>query len=438
MQLSLTSLLLAASSLAAAAPSAKTEFDPSSYKKNFVTCKAVDRGGPTPVDVDLKLAYLDINPTAHRVIIMSHGWPSLWTTYRNQIQTLGKDYRLIIPEHRGYGDSEHPHDLFESNTMPDVSITHILSASLYAYLAVANSWNFQFVNDFMCIMDHAGVNAGVCMGNDFGAQVCWEAARSRPDRFIGVFNAGIPYVSSAFDFVPTEKLVDLAPGFGYQLYLSNNPTGGATELDADPRNAIRSCAQVADSKVPKKFLVDQTSFLGAWREANKQANRTDIPASGIMSQKVEDYMVASYKKQGFYNTFNGYQRRNRYDTWQFERAQGNYTISQPTFVLYQTKDPVADWAGVALALGSYKFLTNHYNAVCIPTSVFTNRATLVMCAFTNSVYNRPLPPPIGHTRSSLMPMMPISTNGLAMSHFPASNSWCVLRCSISCESYCTA
>ncbi|KAJ3495188.1 hypothetical protein NLG97_g3574 [Lecanicillium saksenae] len=343
MRLSITSLLLVASSLASAAPAAHnatttTDFDPSSYKKNFARCKAVDRGGLTPVNVELKLAYLDINPTASKVIVMSHGWPSLWTTYRNQIQTLGKDYRLIIPEHRGYGDSEHPHDLFESNTMPD------------------------FVDDFMCVMDHAGVNAGICMGNDFGAQVCWEAARSRPDRFIGVFNAVVPYVSSAFDFVPTEKLVELAPGFGYQLYLSNNATGGAVELDADPRDAIRSCAQVADSKVPAAFLKDQTSFLGAWRAANQKANRTDIPASGIMSKKVEDYMVASYQKQGFYNTFNGYQRRNRYDTWRFERAQGNYTISQPTFVLYPTKDPVADWAGVALALGSYKFLTNHYNA----------------------------------------------------------------------------
>ena len=37
----------------------------------------------------------------------------------------------------------------------------------------------------MCIMDKAGVKEGVCVGNDFGAQVCWEAGRSRPDRFIG-------------------------------------------------------------------------------------------------------------------------------------------------------------------------------------------------------------------------------------------------------------
>lgn len=102
--------------------------------------------------------------------------------------------------------------------------------------------------------------------------------------------------------MPTEKLVELAPGFGYQLYLSNNATGGAVEMDADPRSAIRSCAQVADSKVPEAFLKDQTSFLGAWRAANAAADRSDIPASGIMSRKVEDYMVASYRKQGFYNS----------------------------------------------------------------------------------------------------------------------------------------
>lgn len=113
--------LLALVHLVAATP-ATNDFDPNAYKKSFAKCRAVDRGGLTPVNVELNIAYLDINPTANKVIVMSHGWPSLWTTYRNQIQTLGKDYRLIIPEHRGYGDSSHPHDLFESNTMPDVSL----------------------------------------------------------------------------------------------------------------------------------------------------------------------------------------------------------------------------------------------------------------------------------------------------------------------------
>ncbi|KAK5994734.1 Epoxide hydrolase A-like protein [Cladobotryum mycophilum] len=329
------SMAFAALASAIAAPK---PFNPNAYTKKFATCKATERGDGTPVDIKLKLAYLDINPTAEKVLVMLHGWPSLWTTYRNQILSLGQEYRLIIPEHRGYGDSEHPHDLFESNTMPD------------------------FVDDVMCMMDNAGVKAGVCVGNDFGAQVCWEAGRMRPDRFIGVFNIVVPYVSSAFPFAPTEKLVEIAPGFGYQLYLSNNASGGAIEMDADPRNGIRSCAQIATSEVPEHFLKDQTSFLQSWYEDNKKNGRKDIPFSGIMSQEVEDYMVASYQKQGFYNTFNGYQRRNRYDTYQFERAQGNYTLSQPTFSLYPTKDPVANWAMVASVLGSAKWLTNHYNA----------------------------------------------------------------------------
>lgn len=104
----------------ASATPAPRAFHPSQYKKSFATCKAVDRGGDAPVDVNLKLAYVDINPTAQKTIVMVHGWPSLWTTYRHQIDTLGKDYRLIIVELRGFGDSEHPDDLISSNSMLDV------------------------------------------------------------------------------------------------------------------------------------------------------------------------------------------------------------------------------------------------------------------------------------------------------------------------------
>jgi soluble epoxide hydrolase/lipid-phosphate phosphatase len=104
------SLLPLTAGIASALPAANasySDFDPSSYQKTFAKCLAADRGGLTPINVELNIAYLDVNPTAEKVIIMPHGWPSSWTTYRNQIQTLGKDYRLIIPEHRGYGDSSH-------------------------------------------------------------------------------------------------------------------------------------------------------------------------------------------------------------------------------------------------------------------------------------------------------------------------------------------
>lgn len=123
--------------LSAAAPQASVavttgygsgeEFDPYRYEqqKIHVQCPATDRtdpANPKPIPGGLRLAYLDINPTAQKTLVLVHGWPSLWTTYREQIKVFGKDYRLIIPELRGYGDSEHPKNLNGSNTFNDVRL----------------------------------------------------------------------------------------------------------------------------------------------------------------------------------------------------------------------------------------------------------------------------------------------------------------------------
>lgn len=94
----------------------------------------------------------------------------------------------------------------------------------------------------------------------------------------------------------------LNPSFSYQVYLSNQPETGAEELDADPRSAVRSCAQVADSRVPEEFLRRNDTFLGPWVEFEQENNLTEIPFSGIMTEVVEDYMVEAYEKQGFYNS----------------------------------------------------------------------------------------------------------------------------------------
>ena len=90
--------------------------------------------------------------------------------------------------------------------------------------------------------------------------------------------------------------------FAYQIFLGSNPTGAAKELDADPRSAIRACAQIAGGLRPKDFLQRTTTFLGPWYDLLKEKSLQEIPMSGIMSKRTEDYMVESYKKQGFYNS----------------------------------------------------------------------------------------------------------------------------------------
>lgn len=42
------------------------------------------------------------------------------------------------------------------------------------------------------MLQDANVTKAVCIGHDWGAQICYEAARMRPDLFEGVVGAVIP------------------------------------------------------------------------------------------------------------------------------------------------------------------------------------------------------------------------------------------------------
>ena len=100
--------------------------------------------------------YVDVNPTASNSIVLVHGWPSLWSTWSNQIQALQvrikcpwkpspltlwqNDYHLIVPDLPGFGSSMHPGD--GRGSMRDL------------------------VGDVVCILEHASVKSAVCIGSD--------------------------------------------------------------------------------------------------------------------------------------------------------------------------------------------------------------------------------------------------------------------------------
>jgi hypothetical protein len=110
------------------------------------------------------------------------------------------------------------------------------------------------------------------------------------------------YVSAKRPFTTNEALAKANKFFSYHVFMANSPEKAAKEMDADHRSAIRAVAHIADSKLPAEFLTRTDTFIGPWRDYIKANNLSEIPFSGIMTKKVEDYMVESYKKQGFYNS----------------------------------------------------------------------------------------------------------------------------------------
>ena len=50
------------------------------------------------------------------LVIMCHGWPESWYSWRHQIPALANEgFRVVVPDQRGYGQTEAPQPI-ESTT----------------------------------------------------------------------------------------------------------------------------------------------------------------------------------------------------------------------------------------------------------------------------------------------------------------------------------
>ncbi|PPQ72384.1 hypothetical protein CVT26_006744 [Gymnopilus dilepis] len=299
-------------------------FKPWEYEKKTAHCPAVRRE-PVREEMFIQLKYVDINPEASTTIIMVHGWPSLWSTWSHQIQEFKNDYHLIIPDLRGFGESTHPGDARPSGTLADM------------------------VGDLVCILEDAKVDTTICMGHDWGASICYEAARSRPDIFTAVVGAAVPYLPSTGSYTPVTRLLWHIPTLSYQVFLDTQPEAATAELDKDIRRTVRATLRTLDSPPPKGFLRSQKSFLAAW-------DGVETPPVPFFTPEEEDYFVQQYGIQGFRHTIQFYSTQNRLQSWEFVHSQGNHTIPHPVLAIYPTKDLVADWVMVAKAVKSAKFL----------------------------------------------------------------------------------
>ncbi|KAL1702948.1 Alpha/Beta hydrolase protein [Schizophyllum commune] len=336
--------LTCATVLATAGVVTATEgFDPREYAKlkKHTTCKAVKRDeGDKPVDINM--SYVDINPSAKHTLLLVHGWPSLWTTWSYQIKEFENDYRLIAPDHRGFGESTHPGDVQSSGTLQDL------------------------VADMVCVLEDAGVTTATCVGHDWGSAVCYEAARSRPDIFTAVAGVAVPYMpANGEHFTPVAALVPLLPKLAYNVFFADNTTAAAAELNEDVGRTIRATLRQKSSPPPEDFLTYKDTYMGPWKKY------AEIPPVPFFTPEEEKYYIEQYSIQKFDNTLQFYttpvSRHNRYSAWKFAHDQGNWTIPQPALSILPSDDPVADWVKAAAILHSADFLPN-LKTVVVPGS----------------------------------------------------------------------
>ncbi|WP_169569061.1 alpha/beta fold hydrolase [Sneathiella limimaris] len=120
---------------------------------------------------DIRLHYAESGQKGEKLIILLHGFPEFWFTWRKQLPVLGEKYHVIAPDMRGYNLSERPKDI------ADYKINHLIS-------------------DVVKLAKFHGYDEFYLASHDWGAAVAWSVAIAKPDLVKGlmVFNGPHPYI----------------------------------------------------------------------------------------------------------------------------------------------------------------------------------------------------------------------------------------------------
>ena len=104
------------------------------------------------------------------LIVMIHGFPDFWYTWRKQMDALSAHYRVVAVDQRGYDLSDRPTGI-EQYAMP------------------------LLVNDIGAVIKAEGRTNAVIVGHDWGGAVAWTLAMTHPEWVQALIILNLPHPS---------------------------------------------------------------------------------------------------------------------------------------------------------------------------------------------------------------------------------------------------
>lgn len=267
------------------------------------------------------------------LVVLVHGWPESWYSWRYQIPALVKaGFRVVVPDMRGYGQTEVPKD--------------------------KNSYSLmRIVGDLVGLVHANNEEQAYLVGHDFGASATWLAAQLRPDMFPAIAALSVPFTARA-PMPPLEMLRNL-PGnkMHYWTYFQKEGVAEA-EFERDTRGTFISLFSNGRADPSgRPFLMDKgAGFLPIQSVPNK------LPK--WLSEKDLEYITNEFRKTGFRGAFNWYRNidQNWYDSAPLESAK----IQQPALFIAGSDDPVIANPNGEASLAALPNLVPQVTKVIIP------------------------------------------------------------------------
>lgn len=256
----------------------------------------------------LNMHIMEAGTPGDPLVILAHGWPESWYSWRHQIAALeAAGFHVIAPDMRGFGGTEAP---------PDVEDYHIL----------------HLVADMVGLVDWCGADQAVIVGHDWGAVVAWHAALLHPDRFCAVAALSVPHLGRPGDSPLRIWKKRYGDAFYYILY-HQEPGVAEAEYDADPEGLLRMLYASPDSPRAAPAITDSDrkagGFIGRW------GRPLELP--DWLSEEDLAFYVGEFKRSGFRGGVNWY--RNFERNWEL-MEDVDQVIEVPALMIAGSRDLV--------------------------------------------------------------------------------------------------
>lgn len=258
-------------------------------------------------------------PAAGPAVLLIHGFPELWFSWRHQMAALAaRGFRALAPDLRGYGDSEAPAD-------------------------PASYTIFHIVGDIFALLDHLRLPKVLVVGHDCGAQVAWHLCLFRPDRVRAVVTMGVPFFPRS-----PRPVTDLFGARGDGFYI--------TQFQ-EPGRAERAFARYDVATVLKKFysieIDDLTAPPGV--EIIDFLKAPSSPLPWITEEELGQY-AEKFQKSGFTGPLNYYRMMDM--NWKLTAPWQGAKISVPAKFIAGDKDTGVQSFGTEAYIKSGDFKSN--------------------------------------------------------------------------------
>ena len=249
------------------------------------------------------------------LILLLHGFPECWASWGPQISyLLDKGYHVVVPEMRGYGESDAPADIAAYDTV-------------------------ELAADVAGLIDTYNQGPAIVIGHDWGCIVAWHTAWLHPEKLVGVAGLSVPWFGRGE--IHMLNLIETMFPDNY-FYISDFQRQETTQrFDRDHRAALT------------RIMVGEMDILNQPADSQSFLERIEMPAEqpAFMPNDFLDYLVSRYQEHGFgppHNWYRNFQRT-------FERTAANVddVIKVPAMYLSGTQEWTVELARI-LQLDEYE------------------------------------------------------------------------------------